>query len=111
MVLLLLMHLTVWEGFIWRPVLSCSQFFTHPLGLWPPLSPPVYSRNSHLVGEVSTEVKPLEMPGWDFIRSGAPGDECPGQGAVGNTEHWPLRLLLLVGTWRESVKFLFLEGE
>ena len=36
------------------------------------------------MGEVGTEMKPLQMPGWDFIRSGALGDECPGRGAVGN---------------------------
>lgn len=60
------------------------------------------------MGEVTTEMKPLEMPGWDFIRPGAPGGECPGRGAVGSTGCRPLRLLLLVGTWRESIRFLFL---
>lgn len=59
------------------------------------------------MGEVTTETKPLEMPGWDFIRPGAPGDECPGRVPWG-IECQPLRLLLLVGTWIESLKFLLL---
>lgn len=49
------------------------------------------------MGEVSTEMKPLEIRGWDFIRSGAPGDECPGRGCRGEYRAPALALVIVSG--------------
>ena len=82
-VLLLVVRLLCGRGYLGAAALLLPVLHS-PTCLWPPLSPPVCSGSSHLVGEVTMETKPLETPGWDFIRPGAPGDECPGRGAVGN---------------------------
>lgn len=110
-VLLLLIFLTVRNLCILEAspllcllLMAVMQICSVPyLASGPGLSPSSYSRRSHLVGEVTAEMEPLEMPGW--ISPGQVGKDLDSGKAGGQRGCvWSYMALALMGCYSSLEK-------